>query len=175
MSKRHYDELWNKGFDDATRHSLDAKDSMKYLIGGLHAVAKMDSNYSHALQTLPQGNKLHACDASSSLNNAWDVIMAGMSSIGSEHTKLMEDLNATAESLEKYRKKESEDRKKVTTDGQANYKELSAYESTTNKAKANYVKQAKALEAAIQRRDEAISDPTKKDRKLIYLYACSTK
>ena len=136
---------------------------MKAITSGMHALAKCDFNYNSYLHPLSSSYKLNACDDGSTLVNAWDILMAGFGSIGSEHVKMHEDLNSAAEGFEKWRKKETEEKKKVSNDGAAHIRELAVYESNHAKAKTKYIQSAKNLELAIQKRDEALGDPKLKD------------
>ncbi len=130
------------------------------------AVAKADSTYHNALHSLGGNYKLNPCDEGTTMSAAWEVVLAGFGSIGNEHAKMMEELNSSATELEKWRKKESEDKRKVHADAAQYVKELSAYESVEAKAKKNYHSHMKNVELAVQKRDEALNDPKLKDNVL---------
>ncbi len=94
---------------------------------------------------------------------AWEIILAGLGSMGTQHSKIHDELNSTADAFEKWRKKESDEKRKIAADGLAHRKELAAYETAMHNHKTNYLKNIKALEFAIQKRNEAMNDPKLKD------------
>ena len=166
MSKKDYRELWHRGFTDCHKHAIDTKESTKNIVAACSAIAKVESNYSYALTQIVNNTayKLNSTDEGSTLTNAWDVVIAGVGSIGCQHAKIAEDLLSTQEHLEQWRKQDGEEKRKVTAEGQKYIKELAVFESDTSRAKAAYIRAAKNVEAAVIKRDEALVDPTKKDQ-----------
>ena len=161
MANRQFKELWCNGLPDAIKYADDTKESTHLVLKGMQTLAKLEHAYAIGLEGMKASYGLKAFDKETSVSYAWESVLNGLADEAVIHKRVGDELLSVHDQLEKCWKTNCDERKVIASDANAATKDIAEYEAQATKTKGAYQKAAKAAEAAIDKKDEGLRDPTK--------------